>query len=171
MGVRARTVGWICAVLFVAIAVPVACLGILGDPGWGYRVIPGRSIQTDGHQGYYELPTVSGVSVRVNASVFTDTLDLEFDVLNNRDGSVSLDPSAVRVTDAKGAPLELYQHDAPIVLGAQAGEHVVVATGQSRKLFARFLVFRKSVDTLAVDFAGLRRGDVAVPIRFQLERI
>jgi hypothetical protein len=79
-------------------------VGILGcDPGWHYRATAGTPVQADGLR--YDIPRAGSPKVRVYASAFTGSLDVELTLQNVDAGPLKLRSPDLRTSDIRGASL------------------------------------------------------------------
>jgi hypothetical protein len=73
------------------------------DPGWHYQATAGTPVQADGLR--YDIPGTGNPKVRVYASAFTGSLDVELTLQNVDSGPLKLRSPNLWTSDVRGASL------------------------------------------------------------------
>jgi hypothetical protein len=165
---------------FLVACLATACLG--GDPGWNYVSEDGRPVQDDGLR--YDVAEVSGLGLRVHASLLAGSLDAELDVTNVSAGPLQVDLGSLVVTDKAGKKLSK-RMDLPTRRcgGRQSEELCVLSQGQSCRLGGTFqalplaagvggLFGRRNHDLETIEVSlspGVRRGPTEVAVSTKLK--
>ena len=100
-------------VTFALAASSTAC-----DPGWHYAADHGTAVDANGLR--YDVSTPSGLLVRLHASAFTGTLDVETTLTNTTADPITLRSPRLEVTDTRSVtlPTRSPRQTCPFVRGA-----------------------------------------------------
>jgi hypothetical protein len=145
-----------------------ACLP--SDPGWGYHVPKGKSVE--GEDGpMYELPEDAEVQARVNGSLFAGGLSVDIDIRNTGADPLEVDLEGMAVRDANGQSLRRGAPSPNVQChGVIRGALCILARGQSCRLarqfrvkpLSRHLIFLQEPNPdlrqLSVSVTSLQRG-------------
>jgi hypothetical protein len=101
-------------------------------------------------------------------------MTLELDFRNQGRGPLSIDPTGIEILDAKGVALPIYDaFGKPRFDGVPPGQLATIEEGQSRRLYADFVVNPRSdgLRTLSVRQRKVMRNGVPIAVTFKFQRM